>query len=247
MSRVLEEVFRVRSYESDPSGHASTLSLCNYLQEAASNSAFQLGFSKEQLDGKTWVLSRLVVEVNRYPAWREDVTVRTWPSGAEGLFGTREFVMEDAAGQRLGAATSDWLLIDVERRRPVRIPDSIIALGITGMEKPVPGAQKRLEVPQRSELERSFTARYSDLDPNGHVNNVRFIEWALEGLPGIHREQNRISRLEIHFKTEMVLGESVKVVSDLPTDGAMPASRHRLENATDGRDVAHMAVQWRKA
>ena len=49
------------------------------------------------------------------------MTLETWPSGIDRLFAIRDFRM--VAGEEvLLRATSEWMVIDVNRRRPVRLP-----------------------------------------------------------------------------------------------------------------------------
>ena len=73
--------FKVRSYECGANGRLTLPSLCNYLQEAASVHAYELGFSKINFDAAgghiSWVLTRLVVRMARYPEWNDEVTVET--------------------------------------------------------------------------------------------------------------------------------------------------------------------------
>ena len=60
-----EYIFKVRSYECGADGFASLPSICNYLQEAASLNAEELGFSKSNFDAQggniSWVLTRLAI------------------------------------------------------------------------------------------------------------------------------------------------------------------------------------------
>src|SRR3990172_1102587 len=97
---VWTETFEVRASETDPTGFASVPAICNYLQEVASNHAQALGVSVEQLtaQGLTWVLARLHVELDAYPAWREPVRVETWPAGLHGRYAVREFLIHDGRG-----------------------------------------------------------------------------------------------------------------------------------------------------
>jgi len=128
---VWRESFPVRAYEAGPTGLASLPALCDWLQEAAGNHAHHLGWAIDTLQsgGLTWVLSRLHVAVARMPAWRECVTVETWPKGAARAFAVREFRVTDESGAVIVAATSGWLLLDLATRRPVRPPEAVAVLG----------------------------------------------------------------------------------------------------------------------
>ena len=210
---VWSETFRVRSYETDPGGEASIQSICNYLQEAAGNHAGALGVAVDQLtrQNMTWVLARLRVEVDRYPIWREDVVVETWPSGTDGLYATREFLIHDASGQPVGRGSSAWLMIDFERRRPMRIPPFITEIPLPDRPRPIRDMPSRLPDLPEGGTEKHLDVRYSDLDVNGHVNNVHYIEWSLESLPSDLLRSHAVKTLDVVFRAEANLADAVSV------------------------------------
>jgi acyl-ACP thioesterase len=111
------------------------LSIFNFMQEAASSHADALGVSIQQLlsENYTWLLSRVQITMTSYPAWTDDLTVLTWPSGMQRLFALRDFQFKDQKDSTVGAALSAWLVIDTHKRRPVRIAPFIDRL------KPVEG------------------------------------------------------------------------------------------------------------
>lgn len=246
---VLEEAFRVRSYEIDPDACLTLPTLCDYLQEAAGNHATALGVATDRLleRGLAWVLARLRLEVERYPRWRETMTVTTWPSAADGLYARRDFLLHDAGGALLGRATSAWFIIDVARRRPVRLPEEVLALPRPERPPALAHEAPALAAPDAPEAERRFTVRRSDLDLNRHVNNVRYVEWALEAVPEALRqparaetESRRCRRLDVQFKAESVYGDTI--VSACETSGT--TVRHAVRHAEDGRVLALARTDW---
>ena len=240
------ETFRIRAYEADPEGLASMQTLCNYYQEAAGNHAHALKVSVEQLSEHrlAWVLARLHVQVGAYPAWGHTVTVETWPSGQNGLFATRDFLLHSEEGDVLSRATSAWLLIDVDRRRPIRLPEWMSAIREPARHRAVDDAFARLPVLRQPDHEQRFRIRYSDLDLNNHVNNVHYVEWAVETLPREQVEGYHLNALEMHFRTETTFGDTVlgQAEQDEHPDGLI--FTHRLVRAADAREVALARTQW---
>jgi medium-chain acyl-[acyl-carrier-protein] hydrolase len=239
------EAFRVRAYETDPTGSASVPTLCNYLQEAASNHAQALGVSVEQMTEQnlTWVLARLHVEVDAYPRWRQTVHVETWPSGENGLYATREFLFTCGDGRALGRGTSAWLLIDVARRRPLRIPAFVSAIRLSDRGRVMPDTFERLPTLTRADHAYTRRVRYSDLDLNLHVNNVRYVAWALETLPHEMLETHCLVSLEVHFRGETADGDEVAAEAQ-QLAGPEPAFLHRLVRTSDGREAALARTRW---
>lgn len=104
-----------------------------------------------------WVLSRLHVQIQKYPLWRDRIQVETWAtSRLGGVRAYRDFRLLDANDEPVGAATSLWLLLDVNTRRPVRIPDRLLDLRVYERESVLPDVTERLERQQRVDLEKKF-------------------------------------------------------------------------------------------
>ena len=222
MSPVWSEPFTVHTYEVDAGGRASIQSLCAFLQEAAGRNAEALGVTVPQLmeHGLTWVLSRLLVRMYRYPRWWEKLVIETWPSGFRRLFALREWRIF-RRDELLGEATSAWLMVQVESRRPIRPdghgdwargvhPERAIPLTLEKLpewEQAGPGDDAlRGREAHRGE----FTVRYRDLDMNGHANNISYLDWLLEVLPLRFREGHAIGELELNFLAEVGAGEVVR-------------------------------------
>ena len=226
----------VRTYECGSDGVAKMTAVCNWLQEAASLNAEALAFSKSNFESAgeniSWVLTRLKVRMSRYPKWGETVSILTFPRGGRRIVAWRDFVLTDADGKELGRATSEWMLIDLASRKVVAIPEAVFAAANT-VRKPVLGDEPfpklRWECSVTSPDALVFRARRGDIDLNGHVNNVHYVEWLMEGCPdaaGPCRE------LDIVFKSETLAGEEVRVES---TEVEPWVFVHRVY-APDGRE-----------
>lgn len=209
-----EYFFKVRSYECGANGDASLPSICNYLQEAASLNAEELGFSKSNFDARgenvSWVLTRLAVKMFRYPVWEENTSVVTFPRGGRKIVAWRDFEIKGSDGRTIGLATSEWMLIDLSTRKIVAIPQNVLDAAPKGLES-VLGDEPftaRLRFPEAVEnvLPATFKAQHSQIDLNGHVNNVHYVEWMLEPLKAANP-----SSIELVFRSETLAGDDVSV------------------------------------
>jgi acyl-ACP thioesterase len=237
---------RVRASDVTPDGTASVLALATYFQEAAGRHADALGVAMQDLlaDGKAWVLARFRMEIERLPGWGEAVTLETWPSGLDRLYATREVVFRDAEGAVLATGTSAWLVIDTERRRPLRPPEALYEIDVPDRPAPLDGDEADLSAPTREDRSRRFTVRYHDLDLNRHVNNVRYLEWALETLPPEVLDEHRCAALALQFEAETTLGDPVRATAELRETGEALHVRHRLAHAETDRTLALAATTW---
>ncbi|HKK46619.1 MAG TPA: acyl-ACP thioesterase domain-containing protein, partial [Balneolaceae bacterium] len=114
-----QENFKIRASEIDSNQKATLPAICNLLQEIAGNHAQKLHFDITDLQENklTWVLHRLVVKMDRFPDWRETITVKTWPSSGDGLRAYRDFQILDAEENVIGKSLSYWLMMNIESRR----------------------------------------------------------------------------------------------------------------------------------
>ena len=228
-----EYSFKVRSYECGKDGFATLPTVCNYLQEAASLHAEELGFSKTDFAAAgsdiTWVLTRLRVKMLRYPRWEEVVTVSTFPRGGRKIVAWRDFALTGRDGESLGVATTEWMVIDLRTRKVVAVPQLVLDAA-NDVRRPVMGDSPfgRIRFPDGGGAIREFTAQNSHIDVNGHVNNVHYIEWMLEPCPGLRPEE-----AEIVFRSETFAGDRVFV---RVVDGSDGVVRHHRVFAADGKD-----------
>lgn len=204
--------FKVRTYECGCDGYATLPTICNYLQEAASINAGELGFSKSDFDSAgenvSWVLTRLCVRMKSYPRWEDEVTVETFPRGGRKIVAWRDFEIKDASDRTLGAASSEWMLIDLQTRKVKPVPQTVLS-SADPANVPVLGNDpfEKFRFPAPSDTaSASFKAAKFHIDLNGHVNNVHYIEWMLDPC-----ESLRPFEADIVFKGETLVGDEVKV------------------------------------
>lgn len=250
---VWNESFPVRAYNVTPHGTASPLALCDFMQVAAGNHAAQLGLSMESLlqDGRAWVLAFLRLEVDRYPAWHETLEIETWPSGLDRLYATREFVLSDKDGD-CARATSAWLVIDTDRRRPLRPPAELNEIDPPDRSPAIEVERSKMEPPTTGPVHsREFRVRYHDLDLNRHVNNVRYVEWALETLPAEWHDAHALDGLTLEFRAETTADDPVRsTIHHAETGGGAAVSDehrtfyHHLRHAGEGHTLALAKTVW---
>jgi len=240
------ETVRVRSYDVTPQGTASILALADYFQEAAGRHADELGVSMQDLlaENRAWVLAHFRMQIDRLPRWNETITIETWPSGLDRLFALREVIVRDEEGTGLAEGTSSWLVIDTERRRPVRPPAVLHDIDPPDRPSPLDTDLDDLSPPDRTDRERTFTVRYHDLDLNRHMNNVRYLEWAVETLPAEVLDDYRCCALALQFEAETTFGDSVRATAAMREEDAGLYVRHHLAHAGTGETVALAATRW---
>ncbi len=239
--------YLIASYDVNAGAIASPTTLARFFQETAYNHAYHLEFGYEHLkaNNQSWILSRLLVKIERYPQWREKIRVMTWPSGVDGLFAFRDFKILAEDGTTISLATSAWLILDSEKHRPLR-PDSLKALdhlipSDRALERR-PSKLNRLANPIKNPL---FPVRYSDIDLYNHVNNVKYIQWIIDSFPPAYHSDLLITEFEINFLSEAKLGDNVSVHTE--NTGKTPGGQvflHAVKRESDDREVILARTIW---
>jgi medium-chain acyl-[acyl-carrier-protein] hydrolase len=244
---VFHKEYVVHTYETDARGLARPLALLNFLQDAAGDHAGRLGLSVIDLlkRNQTWVLSRYHVLIQRYPSLGERVELVTWPSAKHGYFAVRDFEVSTAAGPVL-TATSSWMVIDLDRKQPVKVDEVVgpaYAIGKRALDDPFAS----LPVLSAAAAELRFRVEAGHLDWNRHVNNAVYVQWALEAVPPEILMSRRPLDLEVSYRAEALYGdEVVSAVERLPEDGAGPGFLHQIRHAGSGTELARLRTRWER-
>ncbi|WP_319542077.1 acyl-ACP thioesterase domain-containing protein [uncultured Pseudodesulfovibrio sp.] len=245
----LEHNYDVQSYEPRPDGRVSITSVCNYLQDAASRHADSLGFGLHDLrqSGHFWVLARLHVMMDRMPGFGEQVRILTWPSENERLVALRDFLIHDQNGL-IGRATSSWATINIETHRPDNPETVLDAKFIPNHDHSIVFPSKAVTRLKHGEHAAGIEARRADIDINGHVNNVKYIEFCMESVPLELIESHRCMGLDIQFRTESFAGETYQAIcSQGEPDNGMETFQHALTRVSDNREIVRMKTWWSQA
>ena len=238
------EPFAVHTYEVDAFGLLAVPALAGFLAEAAGQHAEALGVGLPDLmpRGFTWVLVRQRLEVLRPPRLGDALEVETWPAGIERYAALRDFAVRRADGVEVARATSQWLVLDLSTRRPVK-PEAVLDRARFDVQVPhaVAFADGKLPALERWEREQRFHVRYADIDLNLHVNNVSYLAWALEALPRAVWESARLAAVEVQYLAEGLLGSAV--LSRLASAGE-GAFAHAIVREEDGKELARVTTRW---
>lgn len=244
---ILECSFGVRYHELDTLGLVRLPVVMTWLQDTGIKHAAELGVAVSDLRklGLTWVLSRLTLELERYPEGGELVTVETWPVTREGLFSIRDYRLMDAGDRQIGQATTSWAALNLETRRPVRINDHLPPYTLRPV-RALADPFATLPMLEKCQSALQLPVMRGDLDTNRHVNNTVYAGWALEAVPSETADHSRPYRLEIGFRAEAVYGDTIRSCCAPATEDCNTLL-HRIENADNGKELCRLRTSWVKA
>ena len=222
-----KENYRIRSSECDEKDIIRLAPLWDIMQDAANEQARLIGAAFEDMHAKgmAWALIRMEAKIDRYPKYGESIDVVTYPAGYSKLYAIRHYHIIDGEGHEIAFANSTWIVVDKKNKRPQRVGKffaNIFHDEYTGK------LCSKLEEAPELEYKRDIVAEYSDIDPNRHVNNARYINWVENEFAG-----RRINYINANYINETKLGTSIEVWTskgdiELRTKDGKPLFRGKL-------------------
>ena len=212
LSKIGSYPFLAEPFHCDFSNRLFMGHLGNHMLNAADFHSTDRGFGMKYLLGihRAWVLSRLAIEMEEMPLMYARFHVETWVENAMRYFTSRNFAVVGDDGKVYGYGRSIWAMIDTETRQPTdifAINDGSINQWIE-TEKVCPIAKGgRVKMGDDAALVRSIDTYYNDVDINGHINSVKYIEHVLDLWDLDWYRQHQIKRFEIAYVAEAHAGD----------------------------------------
>ena len=211
--------FMAEPFHCDFTKHLLFGHLGNYMLNAADFHSHDRGFGMPYLNPihKTWVLSRLAIEMTEYPTQYKKFFVDTWIESAVRYFTNRNFKIEGEDGTVYGYGKSVWAMIDTQTRQPQNILEihggKIIDYIETDKECPIEKSS-RVKMSSGAQLIMTLDTHYNDVDVNGHINSVKYIEHVLDLFPLSQYENFLLKRFEIAYVAESHFGDKLNFYSE---------------------------------
>ncbi len=193
---------RVRYSEVDKKMSVNMAQIVNYFQDCSTFQSEDLGVGLEYLEKeqKAWLLSSWQIIVERYPKFGEEISIGTFAYDSKGVRAYRNFVLKDESGAIIAKANSIWFLLDLVKNRPSKILAKDIDKYGKEEKLNMNYADGKIKISEEMEKkeEESFPIMKMMIDTNGHVNNEKYIELAMEYLP----ETFEIYEMRAEYKKE---------------------------------------------
>lgn len=195
-----------------PNGLLRYTELCNLMQltAAAHSELGGISFVDMQQFDQAWVLSRMRVEIESLPKWKDTITIKTWINSLENSRSVRALEVFVNGKKVIGAETF-WAVFNTRLRRPealalphehyIKYPENkatVLSFSKIAMDK-------------EKELVSDRTVVLSDLDIVNHVNNVKYLEWCLDALDEAVIMNQKVKSFEMNFLKELSLKDIVTI------------------------------------
>lgn len=235
---------RVKAHEIDFKGRMSLPALINNMQEAAWNNAETLGASVARLqsEGISWVLTRMKLEIKRFPRHRDFYYIESWPSGGNRSFVYRDYKVYDEHNECIAQATSTWLVFDLSTRKMIALPTWLKSLtDLPGGKDAMPIASGKIPEARPDFSVHKFPLRWHDIDTNQHLSNVIYFQCALEGLPVELLRGKVLQSIDLNFRSECSWGDHMLVEVEDKGEGQYI---HTIRKESDNKILALAKSTW---
>lgn len=213
MDKVGKYLFVAEPFHCDFSHRLFMGHLGNHLLNAADYHATDRGFGMPYLNTihKTWVLSRLAIEIESMPKQYDKFYVETWVESAMRYFTYRNFRITSEDGATVyGYGRSVWAMIDTETRQPqdiLAVRNGQISNWIEADKECPIEHGSRVKISDKAQHVRTIDTYYNDVDVNGHINSVKYIEHVLDLFDLRWYKRHDIRRFEIAYVAESHQGD----------------------------------------
>lgn len=202
----------VECQEADYKGNYRISALFSKLSDLATQNAIKVGiWNPEFGNSYGFVLSKETMLLKRPIKVDEKIKLYTRAADRKRVQFIRNYWVNDESGNEIAAMYSLWTLIDLKNRRIIK-PEKV---GI--MMPELTPYQYTIESYHeiKKDLELTYVMKrqvlYSDVDVNQHMNNSRYIEWALDAISMEVFESKYFSEVSVFFKKEMAPGTVAKI------------------------------------
>lgn len=192
--------------------------LFSLFQDIASLASENLGVGIEALEkkfGVAWILTRIRVEMLRYPSWDEEILIETWPLEPNKIEFDRDYLVKDKNGNIIIKAVSKWVIMDIKERKlrrtgliDIQYPENITKRAMDGKLGKLKNFGKLIPAYDK-------VIGYSDIDFNGHLNNSKYVDYIMDCFPVKDHIHHAIKTIDLHFKNEALPGETIRLWKDV--------------------------------
>ena len=198
---------RIRYSEVDQDGFLTITGLTNYFQDCSTfqSEDLNVGLSYLKKNNRAWILTSWQIIVEQLPQLGEYITVGTWASSFNGLYGNRNFILKDSNGQTCAYANSIWIYMDMKRLRPVKLTSAITDPYTLEPPYPMNYESRKIAVPSNYQTQTAIPVLPSYIDTNNHMNNGQYIRLAESFLP----DNFAIGQIRAEYKNSAHLNDQL--------------------------------------
>ena len=242
-----DKEFELRYFEMNNLGLATPTIMLALLEETAADHCYSINHSLFDLVKKNagWVLVSGAMQIERYPSYKEKITIRTWLSSYSTIKGYRENIIFDENHNIIGRAKGLWVFFDIENRKPIPIFNDIKEKWGYYIEESINiNIKKKIEAIDFASHIKQFKVNRFDTDMNKHVNNIRYLQWVIESIPEDIADNYSLYEINGRFISEAQYGDTVLSLTNTHIEN--DSFVHTIKIEGSNKVCATAKTIWRK-
>lgn len=246
MVNTFTKKYEIHYYEVDYKLRCKLSSIIDFICDVGTHQSESVGGGIEYCTNNNcaWVFYKYDIKMYRYPRFGEIISLSTTPVGFKKFYGLRKYVIRDDKNEIIGEALALFFLINIEKRRPMRIQkEQYDFYGVDG-DVDYDISMDKLERVEEEQYSKQFDIRYSDIDSNKHVNNVKYVEWAMEAVPIEVINDYQLARIKVTFEKETTYGERVSSSAAVKQVNENSLKSYHTINNSDGTELTLLEADW---
>lgn len=248
MNDKFEKEYKINIYDVDSNLKCKFSSLVNYLWDVVISQSDFLGETNQGFvqNNSVWVLLKYDINIYEYPKLGETITVDTYVIGIKKFYGYRGNTIKNSKGKIIGEVLSVAMLIDIEKRLPKKAsPDQFKVYGIQNELETVAPLDDILKL-EKVDYSKEYNIRYSDIDSNNHVNNVKYMEFSIDTLPRSILNEYTLYNIKVLFKKETTDGSTVRVSSEVRnSENSEITTLHTIVDSNE-KLLTKLELKWKR-
>lgn len=209
-----EHNFEISFRDVNKNNEVSTKRLLECLEDIGGLQSDEVGYGFNNIEetNLTWVLLYWKIRIFERPRSGQVIKVKTWARNSTKIHTFRDFKVYDANDKLIAIATSKWVLLNAKTMSIEKITPELIGkydpenISVFDNEPEI----NKLPEPTDYSSMFTYTILRKDIDINNHVHNISYLDLAYEALPEDVYSNIEFNNIEIMYKKETKLGETIK-------------------------------------
>ncbi len=209
---IYEEEMKTGIEDAGKNGFITNRAILRILENIGGYHSDNVGYGLLDIEknGVSWFLLDWKIKVIKRPKYGEKLLVRTWGRNVKRVSTNRDYEIYNENKELCVIGTSKWALVDINNKKIAKItPDVINRYEIE--EKSVFEEQEieKANIPEQFISTYTFKPTRRNIDLNGHMHNIHYLEIAYEILPEGAYKERPYNNIRIDYKKEIKLGDSI--------------------------------------
>ena len=211
---ILTKTFSPQFADMDADGFIGIRGYLTYFQNAVTEYMMNLGldgFTMLEKYGAAWVYTKYKLHMEKKARFA-DIHTESWTEKRRSVSSLLQNLAISQGNEACAFGKLEFCLYNLKNNRLCRISD-IDFPACAPVEKSVdisPFARIK-PTADKGEYVYSHTVRYTDLDSNRHMNNIKYVDMLLNAFDSNFYDTHFISDFEIHYMNQSYEGEKINV------------------------------------